>query len=117
MNASEDRADAAGSPQGPPCPQCGQSLVLLIEPGALEFFCVHDHSVDVGKLLSSQAAAAREALRAALRFWELRQAELSELSEEGNAILHPREAAICERRLITVRERVNTLRRTLAKKG
>lgn len=107
----------APSASGPSCPQCGKPMGLLVEPGILEFYCVDDHPFEAERLLSDQAEAARRALRDALEFWEARAAELGRLAGEARADGQEQAVTTYEHRALVVRERIQVLRRTLARRA
>ena len=100
---------------GPPCPDCGDSLVLVVEPGIAEFCCPQGHSSDVAALLEKQAQAARHALEEALTLWQTRYEKIAWLAEEARVSGQSQRVALWEHRLLVIDERVRMIRRTLAR--
>jgi hypothetical protein len=111
---SDRRAEV---PNGPPCPRCGETLVLLVEPGIAEFYCPRGHACGVAALLEKQALSARQALREALALWEARQKEIARLAEEARAEGEIQKLALWERRLLLINERLRTIRQALRRQA
>jgi hypothetical protein len=99
------------------CPNCDGALALLVEPGALEFFCQNDHTFDVDTLISCEAARARALLAQTLAFWTAQHASLVREAEAAPAGAPPAFVASCERRTRVADERIRTLQRALEKCG
>jgi hypothetical protein len=99
------------------CPTCGGALALLVEPGALEFYCQNDHAFDVDTLISCEAARARALLAETLSFWTAHQASLVRDAEAAPADAPPALVASYERQTRVADERIRTLQRALEKCG
>lgn len=117
INFTDNPDRPAEIPTGPPCPRCGDPLVLLVEPGVAEFYCPRGHACGVAALLEQQALAARRALREALTLWETRQQEIARLAQEARSEGEIRTLALWERRLLVIDERLRTIRQALRRRA
>lgn len=100
---------------GSQCPECGDTLLLIVEPGILEFYCAKDHSFAIDELISREAEGIRAVLREALAFWVAYHAGLVKEAEAARTAHHAAILVSYERRLQVAAERLNTLRTALAK--
>ncbi len=104
-------------PSGPPCPRCAEPLILLVEPGAAEFYCPRGHSCGVAAALERQSLAARRALREALTLWESRLKEIARLADQAREEGWAQKLALWEHRLLIVNERIRTIRQALRRRA
>jgi len=89
-------------------------LVLLIEPGALEFYCHEGHALGIERFIPDQARGARAVLREELAVGEQRRSELLRISQEADKVGL---TGPFSRRLGVMDERLEYLKRTLTKLG
>lgn len=99
------------------CPKCGDNLVLLVEPGALEFYCPNNHSYDVEALISTEVAAARRLLAQMMIFWMDHQDTLLREAEAVAKDASPAALRSYQRRALLASERIRTLQGALDKCG
>ena len=116
MPADDSNLPDGETGEGPRCPECRGALSLMVEPGALQFYCPDDHHVyDVEDILAKEADRARRALQEALARWKARLQEIAGKAADARLSHQARLTEMYERRSIAASERVSIIQRSLSR--